>query len=355
MTDQPDDGECETGESETGESETDEFAPDESAPDEPEADEPEADEPEADEPEADELEPAPLEPAPLEPAPLEPAPLEPGVPTILSPRLRRVLCPNPSMMTGPGTNTYVVGTTDLAVIDPGPDLVDHVELFAGLGAVRWILCTHTHPDHSPGAARLAALTGAEVLAFDDRDGLVCTRHLADGDVVAGPGFTLRAVHTPGHASNHLCYLLEEEGILVAGDHVMGGSTVVISPPDGDMADYLASVERLRAWEPPLAAVAPAHGHLLTDPLPYLTWYIEHRADRERQVVAALADAGPHGADVSALVAAIYVDVPEVLHPVARYSVWAHLRKLAAEDRATSTDVDDIDAHWVSGAPAAIQG
>jgi len=279
----------------------------------------------------------------------EPAPLEPGVPTALTPLLRRVLCPNPGMMTGPGTNTYVVGTTDLAVIDPGPDLVEHLDVLAGLGPVRWILCTHTHPDHSPGAERLAALTGADVLAFDDRDGLMCTRHLAEGDVVAGPDFTLRAVHTPGHASNHLCFLLEEEGILVAGDHVMGGSTVVITPPDGDMGHYVASVERLRAWKPPLAAVAPAHGHLITDPLPYLTYYVEHRADRERQVVSALAATGPGGADTAALVAAIYVEVPEALHPVARFSVWAHLRKLAAEGRATAADVDDIDAVWVAGA------
>ena len=188
-----------------------------------------------------------------------------------------------------------------------------------------------------------------MLAFDDRDGLMCTRHLAEGDVVAGPDFTLRAVHTPGHASNHLCFLLEEEGILVAGDHVMGGSTVVITPPDGDMGHYVASVERLRAWKPPLAAVAPAHGHLITDPLPYLTYYVEHRADRERQVVSALAAAGPGGADTAALVAAIYVEVPEALHPVARFSVWAHLRKLAAEGRATAADVDDIDAVWVAGA------
>ena len=179
----------------------------------------------------------------------EPAPLEPGVPTALTPLLRRVLCPNPGMMTGPGTNTYVVGTTDLAVIDPGPDLVEHLDVLAGLGPVRWILCTHTHPDHSPGAERLAALTGADVLAFDDRDGLMCTRHLAEGDVVAGPDFTLRAVHTPGHASNHLCFLLEEEGILVAGDHVMGGSTVVIPPPAGDPGHSAAPPARLRARKP----------------------------------------------------------------------------------------------------------
>lgn len=282
------------------------------------------------------------------------APLEVGVPTSLTARLRRVLCPNPSVMTGPGTNSYVVGASDLAVIDPGPDLEAHQAVLAGLGSVRWILCTHTHPDHSPGAARLAAATGAEVLAFDDRDGLVCTRHLADGDTIAGPDFTLRAIHTPGHASNHLCFLVEEDGVLIAGDHVMGGSTVVITPPDGDMGDYLASVERLRTWDPPLEAVAPAHGHLITDPAAYLAYYVDHRAERERQVVDALSAAGPDGADTASLVAAIYVDVPESLHPVARFSVWAHLRKLEAEGRATCPDRDDMGAVWTAGAAGPIR-
>ncbi len=283
------------------------------------------------------------------------APLEPGIAVRLSPLVRRVLCPNPSVMTGPGTNSYVVGSGELAVVDPGPDLPAHIEILAGLGPVRWILCTHTHPDHAPGAARLAALTGAEVLAFSDRAGLECDRHLTDGDVLAGEDFTLRAIHTPGHASDHLCYLVEEESLLLAGDHVMGGSTVVITPPDGDMVDYLNAVERLRRWEPPLAAVAPAHGHLIDDPGTYLTYYIEHRAERERQVVDALNAAGPEGADTASLVAAIYVDVPAALHPVARYCVWAHLRKLTAEGRAQGVDVDDIDTHWVAGARASAEG
>lgn len=280
-------------------------------------------------------------------------PLEPGRVATLSGRLRRVLCPNPSMMTGPGTNTYVVGTEDLVVIDPGPDHVEHIETVAAVGArpdgtnaISRILCTHTHGDHSPGAARLAGLTGAEVLAFADRDGLVCDRHLVDGDVVSGTGFHLRAIHTPGHASNHLCFLLEEESLLLSGDHVMDGSTVVITPLDGDMGHYLASVQRLIDWTPVLAAIAPAHGHVITDPMAKLTDYLSHRLDREHQVAGALADAAPDGADTAALVAAIYTDVPEFLHPVARFSVWAHLRKLADEGRARATDPDDADAVWV---------
>lgn len=281
-------------------------------------------------------------------------PLEPGLVVPISGRVRRVLCPNPSMMTGPGTNTYVVGTEDLVVIDPGPDDVGHLETVASVGAredgtnsISRILCTHTHGDHSPGAARLAALTGAEVLAYADRDGLVCHRHLVDGDVVAGAGFTLRSIHTPGHASNHLCFLLEEEALLLSGDHVMDGSTVVITPLDGDMGQYLASVQRLLDWSPALAAIAPAHGHVITDPRAKLTDYLDHRLDRERQVVGALADAGTAGAGTAELVAAIYTDVPEFLHPVARFSVWAHLRKLADEGRASAPDPDDADTVWSS--------
>ena len=277
------------------------------------------------------------------------APLVVGVPTRLTPLVRRVLCPNPSTMTGPGTNSYVVGTTDLAVVDPGPDIAAHIDVLSGVGQIRWILCTHTHPDHAPGAARLAEMTGAEVLAFADRGGLECTGHLADGDTVTGPDFTLRAIHTPGHASDHLCYLVEEEGTLLAGDHVMGGSTVVIVPPDGDMGDYVAAVERLRRWDPALTAIAPAHGHLIEDPAACLTYYLDHRADRERQVIEALEAFGPEGADVTELVKAIYVDVPETLHPVARFSVWAHLRKLAVEGVAVGDDVDDVDARWLAGA------
>src|SRR3954470_10149517 len=177
--------------------------------------------------------------------------LTPGVPSALSPLVRRIVAPNPGPFTGPGTNTYLVGIDEVAVIDPGPDDEAHLDAIAGAGSgrIRWILCTHTHPDHSPGAAGLKERTGAEILSFADRDGLVCDRHLADGDTVEGTEFTLRAVHTPGHASNHLCFLLERERLLFTGDHVMDGSTVVISPPDGDMGEYLASLQRLQEWRP----------------------------------------------------------------------------------------------------------
>ena len=272
--------------------------------------------------------------------------LVPDVAVSIDRLVRRILCGNPGMMTGPGTNTYLVGIDEVAVIDPGPDDPAHLAAIVAAGGdrIRWILCTHTHSDHSPGAAGLKARTGAEVLAFDDRDDLVCDRHLADGDTIDGTEFTLTAIHTPGHASNHLCFLLDGSRMLFAGDHVMDGSTVVINPPDGDLADSLASVERLRSWRPSLRSIAPAHGHVIEDPAAKLDEYLAHRLDRERQIVDALEAAGGE-AGTAALVEAIYTDVPDVLHPVARRSVWSHLRKLAVEGRAASSDVDDPDATW----------
>ncbi|HRW37372.1 MAG: MBL fold metallo-hydrolase [Acidimicrobiales bacterium] len=274
--------------------------------------------------------------------------LVPDVPVALDKLVRRVLCNNPGMMSGPGTNTYLVGIDEVAVIDPGPEDEGHTDAIvgaAGADAIRWILCTHTHPDHSPGVPALQERTGAEVLAFDDRDGLVCDRHLADGDTVEATEFTLRAVHTPGHASNHLCYLLERERMLFTGDHVMDGSTVVISPPDGDMAAYLESIRRLQAWRPALRSIAPAHGHLIDDPAAKLDEYLTHRLAREAQVLAELEASMPEGAGTELLVEKIYTDVHELLHPVARRSVWAHLRKLGDEGLAATIDRDDPDATW----------
>jgi len=277
------------------------------------------------------------------------AALVPNVPVALGKLVRRVLCGNPGMMTGPGTNTYLVGIDEVAVIDPGPADDEHLDAVAaaGSGEIRWILCTHTHGDHSPGAQGLKERTGAEILSFEDRDGLVCDRFLGDGDTVEGTEFTLRAIHTPGHASNHLCFLLERERLLFSGDHVMDGSTVVITPTDGDMGQYLESIERLQAWTPRLRTIAPAHGHLIDDPAAKLADYLSHRLEREAQILAALRGAGTGGAGTADLVRSIYVDVPELLHPVARFSVWAHLRKLADDGLSSASDVDDPDAVWLA--------
>ena len=283
---------------------------------------------------------------PIDQADPGPKPLVPEVASALSPLVRRIVCDNPGMMTGPGTNTYLVGVDEIVVVDPGPADPVHLDAIAGCGgdAIRWIVCTHTHPDHSPGAAGLAERTGAEVLAFGPRDGLEPHRLLADGDGIEATEFRLAAVHTPGHASNHLCFLLEEERLLFSGDHIMEGSTVVISPPDGDMAAYLTSLERLRTLRPPLRAIAPGHGHLITDPAAKITEYLDHRLAREAQVLDELRG-HDGGADTASLVAAIYTDVPDVLHPVARFSVWAHLRKLAVEGAVSAVDVDDPNSVW----------
>jgi glyoxylase-like metal-dependent hydrolase (beta-lactamase superfamily II) len=279
-----------------------------------------------------------------EEAPAPPRPLVPGIPAALSPLVRRVVAPNPGVMTGAGTNTYLVGIDEVVVVDPGPDDDSHLEAILGCGGdrIRWVVCTHTHPDHHPLAARLAAATGAEVLAYASRDGLAVDRELRDGDAIEATEFRLRAVHTPGHASNHLCYLLPEERLLFSGDHVMQGSTVVIAPPDGDMAAYLGSLERLRSLRPALRAIAPGHGHLIDDPERVLAEYVEHRLARERQVLDALA-AGHATPD--AIVGAVYVGLVDELVPRARQSVHAHLRKLADDGRVASDAPDDEAAAW----------
>ncbi len=288
------------------------------------------------------------------------AELVPGVPVDVAPLVRRVLAPNPGVMTGPGTNTYLIGdgSGPVAVIDPGPADDAHLDAVAaaGEGRIRWILATHTHIDHSPGAAGLRNRTGAAVYGFGPPapaargvGGLEGHDWEFRPDMRIGEGwqlpdatFVLRALHTPGHASNHLCFALEHHGrLLFSGDQIMSGSTVVIAPPDGDMAIYLESLERLRAEG--LDRIAPGHGDVLDDPAAVLDGYLSHRAEREAAILGALREAGL--ADVDRLVAAVYVDVPAERHPIARYSVWAHLRKLAADGRVHSDDPDDISAPW----------
>lgn len=262
--------------------------------------------------------------------PPQPEPIVPGVARALSPMVRRIVAPNPGVMTGPGTNTYLVGIDEIVVVDPGPADDSHLDAIVGCGGdrIRWIAVTHTHPDHSPGAEGLKERTGAEVVGFDRRDGFKPDRRMADGDTVEATEFRLQAIHTPGHASNHLCYLVEEERMLLSGDHIMSGSTVVIKPPDGDMAAYLRSLERLRKLR--LRSIGPGHGHVIDKPAEVIDWYIAHRLEREAKVLAALEAAGT--AKVDQLVPAVYAEVDEALYPVARYSLWAHLLKLAADGR-----------------------
>jgi len=273
---------------------------------------------------------------PDEPPP-PPEPLVPGVARALSPLVRRIIAPNPGMMTGPGTNTYLVGIDEIAVIDPGPDDPKHLDAIAGCGGdrIRWIVCTHTHLDHSPGAAGLKARTGAEILAYDSRDGLEIDTKIRDGGRIEATEFRLRAIHTPGHASNHLCYLLEEEHVLFSGDHIMQGSTVVISPPDGNMTQYLESLAKVRAIR--LKAIAPGHGRLIEDPKAAIDDYVEHRLAREQQILDLLTESGT--AKIDDLVEVIYVEINPDLHPMARKTVHAHLIKLSKDGKVKGRGID----------------
>lgn len=267
-------------------------------------------------------------------------PLVPGVAGALSPLVRRIVAPNAGLMTGPGTNTYLVGIDEIAVIDPGPVDENHLDTIAGCGGdrIRWILATHTHPDHSPGVAGLKERTGAEVLAFAARDGLEIDSEIGDGHRIEATEFRLTALHTPGHASNHLCFLLEEERMLIAGDHIMQGSTVVIQPPDGDMTAYLESLHRLRGLR--LRTIAPGHGQVIDDPKGVIDGYIAHRLERERQIVEALH--ATESATIAGIVEKVYTDVAPELHELAQHTVYAHLLKLAAEGRAAG---DGFDGSW----------
>jgi glyoxylase-like metal-dependent hydrolase (beta-lactamase superfamily II) len=249
----------------------------------------------------------------------------------------RIVAPNPSPLTGPGTNTYVVGVERPVVIDPGCDDPGHLARIlavAGPGIDR-ILCTHSHPDHSPGAAWLRERTGARVYgqpAPDDGHqdptyapdaGLVHGERIAVGEA------TLQAIHTPGHASNHVCFLLEQAGLLFTGDHLMSGSTVIIIPPDGSMRTYLESLRRLR--ELPLTALAPGHGAVMPDALAEIDRVIGHRLAREAKLLLALERRGATTLDE--VLAEVYDDVPAFLHGYARYSLLAHAIKLVEEGRA----------------------
>jgi len=263
--------------------------------------------------------------------------IHPAVPVRLSPRVIRVTAHNGSVMTGPGTNSYLVGggpRNEWAVIDPGPAEAVHIDaiLAAAPGAIRWIFATHTHLDHSPGCALLAARSGATVHGRiadhpEWQDASFAPEVLLKGGerFVLDEGVTLAVIHTPGHASNHLCYRLEEEKTLFTGDHVMQLSTVVINPPDGDMAAYIASLRALA--EQDLDWLAPGHGFLIERPRAAFEKIIAHRLAREAKVVDALRDLGD---DEAALLARVYADVPERMHPMALRSLRAHLIKLRAQ-------------------------
>lgn len=264
-----------------------------------------------------------------------------GEAVVLSPLVRRITAPNPSFMTAAGTNTYLIGHKNVIVIDPGPPIDSHCEaiLSAGEGNISTIMVTHTHPDHSPAVALLLKKIKAHTIGnVIKNDGYQDTSFVADESFAHDQVFDyeechIRALHTPGHVKNHFCFLLEEEGMLFTGDHLMNGSTVVIIPPHGNMADYIRSLQLLLDY--PIQYLAPGHGDIMENPKDIVQWTITHRAQREEKIVAALQNCGT--ASLDGLVTKVYDDVGSELHEMAKMSLWAHLIKLQEEQRARLVD------------------
>ena len=291
---------------------------------------------------------------------------EPGRLDEVAAGVRRLTAPNPGLMTGPGTNTYLVGGTGRrggtgpVVVDPGPADPAHTAAIvnaaaaAGLGPIQTIVVTHTHVDHAPGAAALAEATGARVVGYGPAEGFDPDERVGEGWVLSCPGgngvpgLTLRALHTPGHASDHLCWLVEEHALLLTGDHVMHGSTVVIRPPDGDLHQYLASLARVRDDRPAVRTLAPGHGRLMDHVPAVIDALVAHRLGRHERIATALSDRGE--GTVDELLGEVYGDVTDKQLPVARYSLWAHLRALGQEGRAVPVDADagdTIETRWAA--------
>jgi glyoxylase-like metal-dependent hydrolase (beta-lactamase superfamily II) len=275
----------------------------------------------------------------------------------VSPLIRRVVANNPGPFTFKGTGTYIVGRGEVGVIDPGPDMEDHLAaiLAATEGErISHILITHHHADHSPLSRPLAKATGAtiygcavaarpvegEVKLEAGYDDFTPDISVCGGAIIEGAGWTLEAIPTPGHTSNHICYALKEENALFSGDHIMGWSTTVITPPDGDMGDYLRSLERIKARE--FDILWPTHGPPITEVTPFIEAYIEHRHERERQILARLA-AGDE--TIKAMVPTIYAAVDSRLWPAAAHSVLAQMIELVRKGEVTSDGAPGLDSRY----------
>jgi len=259
-----------------------------------------------------------------------------GVTQRLSPLVRRVIAPNPSAFTLHGTGTYIVGNDSVAIIDPGPELPEHTQ--AILNAVKGekithVLVTHTHLDHSPGTVHIKAASGALSYAYGpharnikkgeieegaDFD-FAPDKQLIDGEVIKGSNWTIESIHTPGHTSNHMCFALKEENALFPGDHVMGWSTTIVSPPDGDMSAYMTSLDKLTHRQESI--YYPTHGAPITSPKPYVKSLLAHRYEREDEIMVCLKDGVDNIPDI---VEKIYAKIDSNLHKAAARSVLSHL-------------------------------
>ena len=256
--------------------------------------------------------------------------MEAGKVVQISPLIKRITAGNGSVFTGPGTNTYLVGNDNVTVIDPGPAMEEHIEaILRASKNIKQILVTHTHPDHSPGVRLLKQeldipAYGMITSSSKNQDKTFHPeRILLDGELLKENEYSLEVIHTPGHASNHLCFFLEEEKFLFTGDHIMSGSTVVIGPPDGNMKQYIESLEKLKNYD--AEKLAPGHGDVMEGLDQIADWIIDHRLKREKKVFDALKVVSRGTPD--SLVEKVYDDVDSSLFPIAKASLLAHLIKL----------------------------
>ncbi|MFL2701929.1 MAG: MBL fold metallo-hydrolase [Gammaproteobacteria bacterium] len=261
----------------------------------------------------------------------------------ISPLIRRITAGNASVFTGPGTNTYLIGNEEVTVLDPGPAMDSHIDAITSASdKIKQIVVTHTHPDHSPGVRLLQERLDIPAYGMvtetskGQDNSFKPDKILKDEDTFEESEYTLEVVHTPGHASNHLCYILKEEEFIFTGDHIMNGSTVVIGPPDGNMKQYLDSLEKLKQFK--LSKIAPGHGEVLENPYEVAEWIINHRLQREEKVASALKEATKGNPE--SLVKKVYDDVDSSLFPIAKASLLAHLIKLE-EDNLISKEGNDF--------------
>ena len=256
--------------------------------------------------------------------------------------ITKITAPNGGVFTGQGTNTYLIGQEDITLVDPGPNIKEHIQaiLKRGAGKIKRILVTHTHTDHSPAALPISKKLNIPMFGrLIDRESewedetFIPDTVLNHGDLIATKEYSLETIHTPGHASNHLCFYLEKHKCLLTGDHIMDGSTVVIAPPDGNMTEYIYSLKLLEDYD--IDYFAPGHGNYMEEPSKTIQSIIRHRLSRESKVLRCVNK--NKNSNLDELLPLVYDDVPEMLHPIARMSLLAHLIKLQDEEKIKSVE------------------